>query len=119
LLAQLAAAGHEVTAMSRSAEGAAAVERAGAKPVVCDVFDAAALREAVAAAEPEVVVNELTKLPRDFNPRTIDYGPTNRVRTEGGRNLIEAGGAAGAKRVISQSIAFLYAPEGDRVKDED
>ena len=71
------------------------------------------------AAAPEVVVNELTSLPEEYNPRKIDYGPTNRVRTEGGGNLMKAAQAAGARRYVTQSIAFLYAPEGDLVKDEE
>ena len=74
---------------------------------------------AVADARPEVVVNELTKLPRDYDPRKIDYAPTNRIRTEGGGNLLAAARAAGARRFVTQSIAFLYAPEGEMVKDEE
>jgi nucleoside-diphosphate-sugar epimerase len=58
-------------------------------------------------------------LPQDYNPRSLDYGPTNRVREEGGANLMEAALAAGSRRYVTQSIAFLYAPEGDWVKDED
>jgi nucleoside-diphosphate-sugar epimerase len=119
LISQLIDAGHEVAAMTRRADQAGALEEAGATAVVCDAFDADGLRAAVAAAAPEVVINELTKLPREFNPRKIDYGPTNRVRTEGGRNLVEAAAGAGAKRIIAQSIAFLYAPEGGPVKSEE
>ena len=65
------------------------------------------------AAEPEVVFNQLTSLPERYNPRSIDYGPTNRVRHEGGANLMKAALAMGARRYVTQSIAFLYAPEGD------
>jgi nucleoside-diphosphate-sugar epimerase len=118
---QLLEAGHGVTGTTRSEARAEEVRAAGAEAVVCDVFDAEALSRAVEAAGPDVVVNELTSLPRDYNPRQLDerfYGPTNRVRTEGGGNLLAAAVSAGAKRFVTQSIAFLYAPEGEMIKDE-
>ncbi|MEX2448590.1 MAG: NAD(P)-dependent oxidoreductase [Solirubrobacterales bacterium] len=118
LARQLVAAGHEVTGTTRREQRAEQIRAAGASAVVCDVFDQAALTAAVGAAGPEVVVNQLTSLPRDFNPRKIDYGPTNRVRQEGGANLMRAALAAGGRRYVTQSIAFIYAPEGDWVKDE-
>jgi nucleoside-diphosphate-sugar epimerase len=118
LVRQIVAAGHEVTGTTRRPERADEIRAEGATAVVCDVFDLPALEAAVAAAEPEVVVNELTSLPEDFNPRKMDYGPTNRVRVEGGGNLMRAALAAGARRFVTQSIAFIYAPEGDLVKDE-
>jgi 2-alkyl-3-oxoalkanoate reductase len=118
LMRQLVAAGHEVTGTTRREERAEEIRAAGAKAVVCDVFDREALETAVREAEPEVVVNQLTSLPQDYNPRTLDYEPTNRVREEGGGNLMSAALAAGSRRYVTQSIAFIYAPEGDWVKDE-
>jgi nucleoside-diphosphate-sugar epimerase len=120
LVPALIAAGHEVTALTRSPEKAAALQTAGAIPVVCDALDAAALTAAVQAARPEVILNELTDLPRSYAPRAMAdaYAKTNRLRTEATRTLLDAGRAAGARRVIAQSIAFLYAPEGAAVKDE-
>jgi 2-alkyl-3-oxoalkanoate reductase len=119
LVRQLVAAGHEVTGTTSSPARTGAIEAAGGRAAVCDALDAAAVAETVAAARPEVVVNELTRLPREYNPRTVDYEPTNRVRREGGRNLLEAARSAGARRFVSQSIAFLYAPEGPSVLEED
>jgi 2-alkyl-3-oxoalkanoate reductase len=119
LVRQLAAAGHEATGTTRREDRAEQIRDAGAEAVVCDVLDAGVLEEAVRAAEPEVVVNQLTSLPEKYNPRTIDYGPTNRVRREGGANLMRAALATGARRYVTQSIAFLYAPEGTLLKDED
>jgi nucleoside-diphosphate-sugar epimerase len=120
LVPQLLQAGHEVTGMTRSEESAERLRSAGAEAAaVCDAFDADRLRDVVVRARPEVVVNELTSLPERFDPRSIDYEPTNRVRVEGGRNLIAAASEAGASRLIIQSIAFLYAPEGGPVKDEE
>jgi nucleoside-diphosphate-sugar epimerase len=119
LVRQLVAAGHEVTGTTRHPERAEEIRAGGATAVVCDVLDRAALEAAVKAAAPEVVVNQLTSLPEDFNPRKIDYGPTNRVREEGGDSLMAAALASGARRYVTQSIAFIYAPEGDWVKDEE
>jgi nucleoside-diphosphate-sugar epimerase len=122
LVRQLVAAGHEVVGMTSRDEGRPAIEGAGGQAVVCDALDGKAVREAVSSARPDAVVNELTKLPRDYDTRKLDerfYGPTNRIRTEGGGNLLAAAIEAGAKRFVTQSIAFLYAPEGPMVKDED
>jgi len=119
LMRQLAAAGHNVTGTTRHEERAEEIRGAGAKAVVCDVFDREALEAAVKEAAPEVVVNQLTSLPQDYNPRSIEYEPTNRVREEGGGNLMAAALAVGARRYVTQSIAFIYAPEGDWVKDEE
>jgi nucleoside-diphosphate-sugar epimerase len=120
LVPQLLHAGHEVTAMTRSVLRASQLEAIGADPVVCDVFDAGGVRAAMADASPEVVIHQLTALPARLdwgNPNLFDAN--NRVRTEGGRILVDAALAAGARRVVAQSIAFVYAPAGDRVKDED
>jgi nucleoside-diphosphate-sugar epimerase len=120
LVRQLLAAGHEVTGTTRREERAAEIEAAGAKAAVCDALDGRALTEAVEQASPEVVVNQLTSLPQRYDPRKASfYAATNRVRSEGGRNLLAAARAAGARRLLTQSIAFLYAPEGNWVKDED
>jgi nucleoside-diphosphate-sugar epimerase len=111
LVPLLVEAGHEVTGTTRSAERTDPIRAAGATPAVVDALDAAALREAVTAAAPEVVVNELTSLPDRFEPRRKDiYDATNRVRTDGTNNLLAAAQAAGARRFVCQSIAFAYRP---------
>jgi nucleoside-diphosphate-sugar epimerase len=121
LVRQLVDAGHEVTGMTRREERAEAMREAGAAAVVCDVFDAAPLEQAVRAAEPEVVVHLLTSLPPriDYRAKEDPLAPTNRVRGEGTRNLVAAAQAAGARRLVAESVAFFYAPEGDWVKDEE
>jgi 2-alkyl-3-oxoalkanoate reductase len=116
---QLVAAGHEVTGITSNSANAPLVEQDGAVAVVCDALDAEALQTAVEQASPEVVISQLTRLPADYDPRTIDYGPTNRARAVGGHNLLEAARRAGARRFITQSIAFIYAPEGGAVKTEE
>jgi nucleoside-diphosphate-sugar epimerase len=120
LVPRLIAAGHEVTGMTRSEARAEDVRAAGARATVVDVFDADALETAMSEAAPEVVVHQLTSLPERMNFRDKAlYTGTNRLRTEGTRNLIRGALAAGAGRFVSQSIAFGYRPDGGPVKGED
>jgi nucleoside-diphosphate-sugar epimerase len=106
--------------MTRSETSAEEVRRAGARAAVVDVFDAAALRAAVEEAGTEVVIHELTALPERLDFRNQDvYAATNRLRTEGTANLLDSARAAGARRFLSQSIAFAYRPEDEPVKSED
>ena len=100
LVPQLVAQGHEVTALTRRDHAIAE----GVRTVVGDVYDAAGLREVVAAARPEVVFHQLT----DLSSR--DFAANSRIRHEGTRNLIDAALFAGVRRVISQSIAWAYEP---------
>lgn len=115
---RLVAAGHEVTGMTRREERVAQIREVGAEAVVCDAFDAEGLREAVVSAAPEVVVHLLTALPQRYELKSDYLVPTNRIRREGTRSLVAAARAAEARRVVAESTAFLYRPEGDRVKDE-
>jgi nucleoside-diphosphate-sugar epimerase len=120
LVPQLLAAGHQVTAMTRSVLRAAQLEAVGANPLVCDVFDADGVRAAMADAAPEAVIHQLTSLPTRLDwskPDLLD--DNNRLRTEGTRTLLDAALGSGARRMVAQSIAFAYAPEGDRVKEEE
>jgi nucleoside-diphosphate-sugar epimerase len=120
LVPKLIAAGHEVAGMTRSQERADGLREAGAQAVVCDVFDEDVVRSATAGFSPDVVVHQLTALPDRLDFRdTGTYAATNRLRTEGTRILIEAARAAGARRMVAQSIAFAYAPSGDQVLSED
>jgi nucleoside-diphosphate-sugar epimerase len=120
LVPRLLKAKHEVTAMTRSVLRAAQLEAVGANPLVCDVFDGEGVRAAMADASPEVVIHQLTALPTrlDWGNAAL-FDENNRVRTEGTRVLVDAALATGARRIIAQSIAFVYAPTGDRVKEED
>ena len=108
----LLAAGHEVTGMTRAPESAHRLEAAGVHPVVVDVFDADTLKRAVMQARPEIVIHQLTDLPRvlDETQLAASYPRNARIRTEGTRNLVAAAQTAAARRFIVQSIAFGYAP---------
>jgi len=107
----LVAAGHQVTGTTRSAEKADALKVQGAQAVVVDVVDRRALCDAVVAARPEVVIHQLTDLPQVFDParRGEALARNAKLRIEGTANLVAAAQAAGARRLISQSIAFIYA----------
>jgi nucleoside-diphosphate-sugar epimerase len=119
LVPKLVIAGHEVTGMTRSESKTEDVRRAGARGVVADVFDVHALGAAMEEARPEVIVHELTALPDRIDFRKADtYAATNRVRTEGTRNLIDAARTAGARRIVCQSIAFAYRMDGEGLKTE-
>ena len=120
LVRRLLAEGHAVIGMTRRPERAAALRELGAEAVVCDVFDAAALTGQLCEASPDAVIHQLTEIPPDLDTRhyASQLAPTNRLRTEGTRNLVAAAQAAGARRLLAQSIAFAYAPTGGWVKDE-
>jgi nucleoside-diphosphate-sugar epimerase len=120
LIAALRAAGHEPTVMTRRPDRAAALRDAGVEAVVADAFDADAVRSAVIAARPEVVVHQLTAIPDRLEPRryTELLEPTNRLRRETIGTFARAAAEAGARRLIAQSVAFMLRPEGGWVKDE-
>ena len=113
LMPLLRKAGHDVVGMTRSADAARDMKALGVEPAVVDVFDAEALKRAAVAARPEVVMHQLTDLPRVLNDEAqlaAAYPRNARIRTEGTRNLVAAAKAAGAKRFIVQSVAFAYLP---------
>jgi len=115
LVPLLIRAGDRVPGATRSAETGKAFERAGVIPAVLDVFDPQALTNAVGVARPEVIIHQLTDLPRTFDEAKVvaSYGKNARIRTEGTGNLIAAARAAAVRRFIVQSIAFAYAPGGE------
>ena len=102
--------GHEVTGTTRSAAKAGQIEASCGRPVVVDVFDAAALTRVMLEARPEIVIHQLTDLPSDPAQVSSAAETNARLRIDGTRNLMAAAKVAGARRVIAQSIAFAYAP---------
>jgi nucleoside-diphosphate-sugar epimerase len=89
--------------------------------VVVDVFDADALAQAVKTAAPEAIIHQLTDLA--FAPGSPQYQEglkrNARLRIEGTRNRVAAARAAGVKRMVAQSIAFIYAPApGARIESD-
>ncbi|MEV6427778.1 NAD-dependent epimerase/dehydratase family protein [Nocardia sp. NPDC051463] len=120
LLPLLIAAGHEVAGMTRSPSKAEQVRAAGARPVVCDVYDLAALTAAVVEFRPDLVMHQLTDLPDDAALLPELAGANARIRTEGTRNLLAAARAAGAQRFLAQSIAWEPpAGRGEVIRDHE
>ena len=126
LVPHLVARGHEVVGMTRSASKQDLVRSLGARPVVVDALDPDAVAQAVASAEPEVIVHELTSLSGKMSIRDArhpDRSPmarmTNRLRTEATDHLLAAGRAVGARRFVAQSFgAFRWARTGGPVLSE-
>ena len=120
LLPVLVAAGHQVVGTTRSSSRTGVIETTGATAVVCDALDPAAVHYAVTEAAPEAVIHQLTALPDSFAKLRRGSEATNQLRREGTRNLVQAAIAAGTRRVIAESIAFLYAPRraGPATEDE-
>ena len=120
LVPLLLEAGHDVTGTTRRPERAQELRAAGVTPAVVDFYDAGAVREALAAARPDVVLHQLTDLPQTFDPATFPEALARnaRLRREGTANLVAAAVPAGARRLVAQSISFVYAP-GATPHDED
>jgi nucleoside-diphosphate-sugar epimerase len=126
LVPQLVARGHQVVGMTRSASKEELVRSLGARPVVADALDPDAVAEAVASAEPEVIVHQLTALSGRMSARDMRHPErssaaimTNRLRTEGTDHLLAAGRAVGARRFVAQSFAaFRFARTGGSVQTE-
>ena len=117
----LIGAGHSVVGTTRSADKAATLRSLGAEPVAVDVFDAQALQRAVLTAQPDAVIHQLTDLA--FAPGTPQFeeglARNARIRIEGTRNLVAAARAAGVRRMVAQSIGWIYAPApGARVESD-
>jgi len=126
LVPRLVARGHEIVGMTRSASKQDLVRSLGARPVVADALDPDAVAQAVASAEPEVIVHQLTALSgkmsmRDArNPERFSGAiMTNRLRTEATDHLLAAGRAVGARRFVAQSFGALrFARTGGPVQTE-
>ncbi|UUT34273.1 NAD-dependent epimerase/dehydratase family protein [Microbacterium elymi] len=102
--------GHEIAGLTRTESKAVLLEELGATPVVCDVYDADALTDAVVAFEPDLVIHELTDLPDDPGQIAAYRLRHSRIRTEGTRNLLAAARAAQVTRLLAQSVAWTMPP---------
>lgn len=121
LVPQLIAAGHFVAATTRSKDKIEMIKSFGATPVLLDALDADAVMAAVVEYRPDVVMNQLTSLPKHYNPRKLRpwYEAMGRLRVDGTRILLRAAAKVGARRFIYQSIAFMYENSGPPVLEED
>jgi nucleoside-diphosphate-sugar epimerase len=110
--------GHRVTGVTRSARGRRLLESLGARAVEADVFDASSLTAAFAGAD--AVVNLLTHIPSAERMATPGaWDENDRLRREASAAVAEAAGAAGAVRLVQESLAFVYADGGGSWLDEE
>jgi nucleoside-diphosphate-sugar epimerase len=119
LVRALVAAGHQVTALTRSKNKQLELRALGATPAVADALDRDALIAAVAAAHPTHVIHQLTALPKGGPRKPSDLGATNRLRIEGTRNLLEAAVEAGSRRFVVGSFALLSARDSASAATDD
>jgi nucleoside-diphosphate-sugar epimerase len=106
LLPLLVGEGHVVAAMTRSPGKAERLRQLGGEPVVCDVFDAERLTEAVTRFRPDAVMHQLTDLPDRLDELDARAAANDRIRSEGTRNLVAAAQAAAARGFVAQSITY-------------
>jgi 2-alkyl-3-oxoalkanoate reductase len=122
LIKSLTLAGHTAFGMVRSERSRASLSDLGAEPVIADALDAPSVSNAVAKVGPDVIINELTALPKHYTPTDMKAAAEGdaRVRLEGNKNLIRAAQETGVRRFLLQSTGFWYAPgeglagEGER-----
>jgi nucleoside-diphosphate-sugar epimerase len=119
LTKSLALAGHTTFGMVRSQSSSVSLSDSGAEPVIGDALDAASVSAAVAKVRPDVIINELTSLPKHYTPTDMEAAAERdaRVRLEGNRILIAAAQQTGVRRFLLQSTGFWYAP-GEGLADE-
>jgi nucleoside-diphosphate-sugar epimerase len=121
LVPSLVAAGHEVTGTTRSPAKAAQLKSAGATPAIVDGLDRQAVLDAVRAAQPDVIVHQMTALAsmRSFRNFDSEFAVTSELRTKGTDYLLEGARQAGTRRFIAQSfIGWNNARTGSAVKSE-
>jgi uncharacterized protein YbjT (DUF2867 family) len=106
LIPLLAADGHTVAGMTRSSAKISALRDVGAQPIICDVFDAEALAQAVTSFRPDIVFHQLTDLPDRAADLAKFADRNDHMRSIGTRNLLAAASAAESERVIAQSISW-------------
>lgn len=120
LVARLLAKGHSVVALVRSKENTEALVKQGIEPAIADVFDRDEVKAVMTRSQAEVVIEQLTALPRTYTREAmVAAAPLNtRIRLEGGANVLAAARAAGVRRYLRQSIAFWAIP-GPGLADEE
>jgi nucleoside-diphosphate-sugar epimerase len=122
LVPMLVARGHQVTGTTSRPESADQIRRLGAEPVVVDGLDAVGIGHAVARAEPDAIIHEMTALSGSPDFKHFDrwFAVTNQLRTEGTENLLAAAKASGVKRFVAQSFTgWSNSREGSWIKTED
>lgn len=122
LVARLVGSGHSVVGLTRTPAKADILRELGAEPVVADALEEDAIYSAVTAAQPDVIVHELTDLSGQSDLRKFDqaFASSNQLRTKGTEYLLAAARDCGVKRIVAQSYCgWPYARIGGDVKSED
>jgi nucleoside-diphosphate-sugar epimerase len=121
ILPLLSAAGHDVTSLATSADHADAMRSLSAGVAVADLLDREAVQRVVRNLAPDAVVHMAIAIPKQLNLRKLarDFELTNRLRTEGTRNLLDAADEVGVTRIVSQGLAYAYDPAGADPATED
>ena len=112
---------HYVIGTTRSSTKVDGLRAAGVDPVVVDAFDAQGLSAAVFEARPDIIIHQLTDLPPGLDPSQMTEGTRRnaRMRSQGTQNLVEAALGAGVRRLVAQSIAWMYAPGKEPHSEDD
>ncbi|HTZ45128.1 MAG TPA: NAD(P)-dependent oxidoreductase [Jatrophihabitans sp.] len=117
----LRAAGHEVVAVSRSRDRAQQAEADGAEIVLADILNREGIAKVVRNQAPDAIVHVATAIPAEINPKKLaeDFAVTNRLRTEGTRNLLDAAEGTPVRRFVAEGLAYAYDPDGKGSATED
>ena len=118
LIAELLKHGHSVVGMTTSETRAKYLESQGAEAAIVDAFDASAVEAALKQAKAEVVIDELTSLPRELSDMPKYAAGDRRLRIEGGGNLFRAAIASGVRRYLQQSSGFFLKAAKGTLADE-
>lgn len=112
--------GWSVIGTTRSREKAPMLRDLGVEPVIVDAYNEPLLLEIMQKVKPEIVVHQLTDLPPALDPAKMAAALIRnaRLREIGTRNLVATATAAGAKRMVAQSLAFVYAPGPKPYREE-
>lgn len=112
MLPRLVREGHEVFAMTRDNKSDEFLKGVGVTPVQADALDNNAVLVAFQKVQPEVVIHQLTSL------GSVNLKDNAKIRIIGTRNLVEASKAVGVKKIIAQSLAFVYEPGSTPATEE-
>jgi 2-alkyl-3-oxoalkanoate reductase len=118
LIAELLKRGHSVVGMTTSETRARILEGQGASAAIVDAFDAAAVEVTLRRSKAEVVIDELTSLPKELSEMAKYADGDRKLRMEGGGNLFRAAIATGVGRYLQQSSGFFLKAEEGRLADE-
>lgn len=120
LIKQLKRDGHTVFGMTRSIERSSELEKLGATPIIADALDETSVKRAIESCEPDIVIEMLTSLPKEYTPEAMKEASAlnTKLKLIGGAHLQKAAEKAGVKRYILQSTAFWYAPGSTLATEE-